>query len=121
MCRTGGSIAVSLDSQATSLLTELWRPAGDIMDVKSASLGIESLRSIQIVKSSLMAKKTTSTEFFQREDRLYTPVRPGLIEKMVSAGRIRNEDLSRKRTEKELELMFMKHYATTDVNQALKH
>lgn len=74
---------------------------GDIMDVKSASLGIESLRSIQIVKSSLMAKKTTATEFFRRKDRLYTPVRPGLLEKMVSAGRMRNEDLSRKRTEKQ--------------------
>lgn len=74
---------------------------GDVMDQKSSSLSIKSLNSIQTVKSTLKAKNTTSITYFDREDVVYTPIRPGLVNCMIRAGKERNRALMRKRIEKE--------------------
>lgn len=52
---------------------------GDVMNEKSSSLNIDSLNSIQTVKSTLKAKNTTSVTYFDREDALYSPIHPGLV------------------------------------------
>ena len=49
----------------------------------------------------LKAKNTTSVTYFDREDVLYCPIRPGLVRCMISAGKERNNALMRKRMEKE--------------------
>ena len=74
---------------------------GDVMNEKSSSLSIDSLNSIQTVKSFLKAKNTTSVTYFDREDALYSPIHPGLVRCMISAGKKRNNALMRKRMEKE--------------------
>jgi len=73
---------------------------GDIMDSKSSSLSTSSVNAIQNVKSALKAQKTTSVEYFKREDPLYTPVVPGLIQKMINASAVRINNLATRKQEK---------------------
>ena len=52
---------------------------GDIMDSRSSSLSTTSVN---------------TTQYFKREDPLFTPVFPGFIQKMINASAVRSNKLA---------------------------
>ena len=72
---------------------------GDVMDAKSSRLGVNSLDSLQTVKSHLASQG--SLKYFDRENHLYDPIKPGLVHCMISASKENKRAQRLKRDEKE--------------------
>ena len=72
---------------------------GDVMDAKSSRLGVNSLNSLQTVKSHLSSKG--SLNYFDRNDHLYDPVVPGLVNCMINASKEKKRVQVLKKCEKE--------------------
>lgn len=75
---------------------------GDIMDLKSSNMAVETYYSIQTVKYFIKSRETTATKLFRRDDFLYGPVDRQLTRNMMKSSSTYSEGL-KKRNHDEME------------------